>query len=109
MTVVPAADGGSVLTYDADLTLKGTFALANPFLGLFFDRIGDKGVGGLRTVLGGPAVATGPAPGRRGGRHGRGRRPRGDDRRQLLLGRAPVAQPHGRVDAPRRAWTANGC
>jgi len=57
MTVVPAADGGSVLTYDADLTLKGGFALANPFLGLFFDRIGDKGVGGLRATLGGPAGA----------------------------------------------------
>jgi len=57
VTVVPAADGGSILTYDADLTLKGGFALANPFLGLFFDRIGDKGVGGLRATLGGPAVA----------------------------------------------------
>ena len=60
MTVVPAADGGSILTYDADLTLKGSFALANPFLGLFFGRIGDKGVEGLRRTLGGP-----PAPGDR--------------------------------------------
>ena len=57
VTVVHAADGGSILTYDADLTLKGGFALANPFLGLFFDRIGDKGVGGIRATLGGPAVA----------------------------------------------------
>jgi NAD(P)-dependent dehydrogenase (short-subunit alcohol dehydrogenase family) len=57
VTVVPAADGGSVVTYDADLTLKGRFAPANPFLGLFFDRIGDKGVAGLRRTLGGP-----PAP-----------------------------------------------
>ena len=56
MTVVPAADGGSILTYDADLTLTGGLAVANPFLGLLFDRIGDKGVGGLRAVLGGPAV-----------------------------------------------------
>jgi dehydrogenase/reductase SDR family member 12 len=56
VTVAPAADGGSILTYDADLTLKGPFALATPVLGLFFDRIGDKGVGGLRAVLGGPAV-----------------------------------------------------
>ena len=54
MTLVATADGGSVLTYDADLTLKGGFALANPVLGLFFDRIGDKGVGGLRDTLGGP-------------------------------------------------------
>ena len=58
VTVVPAADGGSVLTYDADLTLRGGFALANPVLGLFFDRIGDKGVAGLRHTLGAP-----PGPG----------------------------------------------
>jgi NAD(P)-dependent dehydrogenase (short-subunit alcohol dehydrogenase family) len=56
VTVVPAADGGSILTYDAELTLKGSFALANPFLGLVFDRIGDKGVDGLRRALGGPPV-----------------------------------------------------
>ncbi len=55
MTVVPAADGGSILTYDADLTLQGPFTLANPVLGLFLDRIGDKGVWGLRATLGGPA------------------------------------------------------
>jgi dehydrogenase/reductase SDR family protein 12 len=54
LTVVATADGGSILTYDADLTLKGSFALANPVLGLFFDRIGDKGVAGLRQTLGGP-------------------------------------------------------
>ena len=57
VTVVPAADGGSILTYDAELRLKGSFALANPVLGLFFDRIGDKGVAGLRRTLGGPVVA----------------------------------------------------
>jgi len=57
MTVVPTADGLSILTYDADLTLKGSFALVNPVLPLFFDRIGDKGVQGLRSTLGGPPVA----------------------------------------------------
>jgi len=56
MTVTPAADGRSILTYDADLSLKGSFALVNPVLPLFFDRIGDKGVGGLRATLGGPPV-----------------------------------------------------
>ena len=60
MTVVPAADGGSILTYDADLTLNGPFALANPILGLLFDRIGDKGVDGLRRTLGGPPAPGGP-------------------------------------------------
>jgi len=58
VTVAPSADGGSLLTYDAALTLKGPFTLANPFLGLFFDRIGDNGVGGLRRALGGPPVPT---------------------------------------------------
>jgi NAD(P)-dependent dehydrogenase (short-subunit alcohol dehydrogenase family) len=57
VTVVPAADGRSILTYDADLTLQGGFAMVNPVLGLFLDRIGDKGVAGLRATLGGPAVA----------------------------------------------------
>ena len=56
VTVVPTANGGSILTYEADLTLKGTFALANPFLGLFFNRIGDKGAQGLRQTLGAPSV-----------------------------------------------------
>ena len=64
------ADGGSILTYDADLKLRGPFALANPLLGLLFDRIGDKGVDGLRRTLGGP-----PAP--RGSSTGRVRRGRG--------------------------------
>ena len=57
MTVTPTADGRCILTYDADLTLKGSFNLANPVLPLFFDRIGDKGVEGLRSTLGGPPVA----------------------------------------------------
>ena len=57
MTVVPTADGGSVLTYDAELTLAGAWAAANPLLGPFFGRIGDKGVEGLRRTLGTPVVA----------------------------------------------------
>ena len=58
VTVTPAADGGSILTYEADLRLKGRFAPANALLPLAFDRIGDKGVEGLRQVLGGPPVPT---------------------------------------------------
>ena len=54
VTVVSAADGGSVVTYHADLELKGSFALANPVLGLFLDRIGDRGVEGLRRALADP-------------------------------------------------------
>jgi NAD(P)-dependent dehydrogenase (short-subunit alcohol dehydrogenase family) len=56
MTVAATSDGTSVLTYDAELTLKGPFALANPVLPLFFGRIGDKGASGLREALGGPPV-----------------------------------------------------
>ncbi len=63
MTVVPAADGGSILTYEAELTLKGSFSPANPLLGLFFNRIGDKGAEGLRRTLGGPTGRADHAPG----------------------------------------------
>jgi len=62
VTVVPDADGGSILTYDADLRLKGFFALANPLLGLFFRRIGDKGAEGLRRTLGGPFAGGAEGP-----------------------------------------------
>ncbi|HEX7460476.1 MAG TPA: SDR family NAD(P)-dependent oxidoreductase, partial [Acidimicrobiales bacterium] len=56
MTVAAAADGGSILTYHADLRLLGSFAIANPVLPLFFDPIGDRGVEGLRAVLGRPSA-----------------------------------------------------
>ena len=58
VTVAPAADGGSILTYEADLRLKGALAAANPVLPLAFGRIGDKGLAGLKRVLGGPPVPT---------------------------------------------------
>jgi len=51
------ADGtGCVVTYDADLSLKGALKVANPVLGLMFGRIGDRAAGGLRRVLEGAAV-----------------------------------------------------
>jgi Polyketide cyclase / dehydrase and lipid transport len=62
MTVVPAAAaageaaGGSTLTYEAVLTLKGLLAPANPLLGLVFRRVGNRGVDGLRGALGVPVV-----------------------------------------------------
>ena len=47
-----ATDGdGCVVTYDADLSLKGLLGLANPVLGLVFGRIGDRAAVGLRTAL----------------------------------------------------------
>ena len=52
MTFEPT-DGGCLVTYDADLSLKGVFGLANPVLALAFGRIGDRAAAGLRRVLDG--------------------------------------------------------
>jgi uncharacterized protein YndB with AHSA1/START domain len=42
---------GTRVTYDADLALKGPFRLADPLLGLAFNRVGDRALGGLRRTL----------------------------------------------------------
>jgi len=55
MTFVDDA-GGCVVTYDADLSLKGVLRLANPVLGLVFGRIGDRAAVGLRRALEGAAA-----------------------------------------------------
>jgi carbon monoxide dehydrogenase subunit G len=47
------ADGGTRVTYDADLALKGPLRIADPVLGLAFDRIGNRALEGLREALGG--------------------------------------------------------
>lgn len=55
--VVP--DGsGSIVTYDAELTLKGPFGLFDVVLRQVFDRIGDRAAAGLREALDGERVAT---------------------------------------------------
>jgi carbon monoxide dehydrogenase subunit G len=46
------SDEGTRITYDADLALKGVFKLADPLLGLAFNRVGDRALEGLRTTLG---------------------------------------------------------
>lgn len=51
MSFEPTDAGGSVVTYDADLSLKGVLGVANPLLGLAFGRIGDRAAGGLRAAL----------------------------------------------------------
>jgi carbon monoxide dehydrogenase subunit G len=53
ITVEPA-DGGTRITYDADLTLKGPLRLADPLLGLAFGRVGHRALEGLRTALADP-------------------------------------------------------
>lgn len=55
MTFVDEA-GGCVVTYEADLSLKGALRLANPVLGLAFGRIGDRAAAGLRRALDGVAA-----------------------------------------------------
>ncbi len=42
---------GTQVTYDADLTLKGPFRVADPLLALAFNRIGDRALSGLREAL----------------------------------------------------------
>lgn len=53
-TITVEADGeGSIVTYDAKLTLNGLLGLADPILGLSFGRIGDRATVGLIRVLDG--------------------------------------------------------
>jgi hypothetical protein len=46
---------GTRVTYDADLRLKGLLSVADPLLGLAFNRVGDRALVGLREVLAHPA------------------------------------------------------
>ena len=63
VTVVARPDGGSVLTYDADLRLKGVLAAFNPVLDVPFRRIGDRGLSGLRRMLATEPVPAAPSTG----------------------------------------------
>jgi carbon monoxide dehydrogenase subunit G len=45
------SEGGTRITYDADLALKGPLRLADPLLGLAFRRVGDRALAGLRATL----------------------------------------------------------
>ena len=56
-TITVVGDGsGSVVTYDAELTLNGPLRLADPLLGLSFKRIGDRAAAGLIRALDGERV-----------------------------------------------------
>ncbi len=46
------SDGGTRVTYDADLALKGPLRIADPLLALAFGRVGDRALEGLREALG---------------------------------------------------------
>ena len=54
--VVEADGGGSIVTYDAELTLNGALRLLDPALGLVFGGIGDRAAAGMRKALEGEKV-----------------------------------------------------
>ncbi len=45
------AGGGTRVTYEAELVLKGPLRLADPLLGLAFNRVGDRALAGLKHKL----------------------------------------------------------
>ena len=51
---VEETPAGTVVTYDAELTLQGLLRFADPALRLVFGRIGDRAAAGLRGALGAP-------------------------------------------------------
>ncbi len=53
---VDTDDEGTTVTYDAELTLNGPLALADPLLGVAFQRIGDRAAAGLVETLDGQRV-----------------------------------------------------
>jgi hypothetical protein len=57
-TITVQADGdGSIVTYEAELTLNGPLGVADPLLGIAFGRIGDRAAEGLGRALDGHRVA----------------------------------------------------
>jgi carbon monoxide dehydrogenase subunit G len=56
-TITVEADGeGSIVTYDAELKLKGLLGLSDPLLRLTFNQIGDRAAAGLVEALAGERV-----------------------------------------------------
>ena len=49
--VAAAEDGGSMITYDADLRLSGVWRILDLPLSLAFRRIGDRAIEGLRSAF----------------------------------------------------------
>lgn len=61
-TITVEADGdGSIVTYDAELKLKGLLGLSDPLLGLTFKQIGDRASAGLVEALAGERVVSAEA------------------------------------------------
>lgn len=51
ITFSPTADDGTVVTYSAEIQLKGLLRLVEPFLGSKFKELGDNAERGLITAL----------------------------------------------------------
>jgi hypothetical protein len=51
ISVEPGPNGGSVVTYDAELRLNGPLDFFDLGLGVIFQRLGDKAAHGLRRAL----------------------------------------------------------
>ncbi|MGE5211173.1 MAG: SRPBCC family protein, partial [Acidobacteriota bacterium] len=57
-TITVEADGeGSIVTYDAELKLRGLLGLSDPLLRLTFNQIGDRAAAGLVEALAGERIA----------------------------------------------------
>jgi hypothetical protein len=54
MTFIPRPGGGTIVTYDADLRLKGALRFFEPLMRLMLRRLGDNARDGLRERLAGP-------------------------------------------------------
>ncbi len=52
ITFAEDASGGTRITYEAELTLKGPLALFDPALRVVFERLADKAIAGLEATLG---------------------------------------------------------
>jgi carbon monoxide dehydrogenase subunit G len=46
-----SVDTGTLITYEAELTLKGSVKFADPLLGLAFKRVGDRALAGMTRAL----------------------------------------------------------
>jgi len=53
---VTPTDSGCEVTYDARLELNGPLGLADPLLGIAFDRIGDRAAAGMARALDGAKI-----------------------------------------------------
>lgn len=56
----PLQDGGTRITYIADLRLIGLAKVAEPFLGKEFEAMGSRALEGMRIWLGQPPVSSAP-------------------------------------------------